>query len=542
MLIVVHATHQGKLQQFRFDAGSLHGRQQIQVTIGRSLNAQIPLLIDDKRLSRIHLILTIVWNTGQTDAVFWIEDAGSTNGTRLNGLRLPARQQHRLYAGDHVELGDTLLTFEFAYQESQQETKPATGTWNKPVPAVPPAPARPTPAKPTPPPFSGGLPAPVPPPPPPRPVTPAAEPAPTEYAKKEADLPDWLRESVEETAEAATAPDWLFDRLEDDEYGYGTAASQDAPAIPAPGAPPPAKVPAEELFGPPQSSPAPPRQRGNFQTAPEPEPTAAPTITEVQFSAYYPRDLIPQQWQPLTAYIFQPSAARQVEADVRRVLGSLLANVRRVLRGASQPIAEGTVITATPWLDGFQFNPPQITVGFYEAWHRLDFKLRAVRAPVNQATNGRLTFTVEGVIVADLPLSVYVGESGSSGEVIAATQEVYKAIFCSYSHQDTAIVERVERAYRILGFDFLRDVHSLKSGQDWNDELYRLIDEADIFQLFWSDAAAQSDYVAREWQYALQLNRDSGNFIRPVYWDSPMPPVPDELDHIHFAYEPTLDD
>ena len=122
-----------------------------------------------------------------------------------------------------------------------------------------------------------------------------------------------------------------------------------------------------------------------------------------------------------------------------------------------------------------------------------------------------------------------------------ATSPVYQAIFCSYSHQDTQIVERVERAYKALGLDFLRDVMMLKSGQDWNAELLNMIDRADIFQLFWSNTAAASKYVREEWEHALNLRRPLG-FIRPVYWQQPMPPPPPELAAIHFAYEPELDD
>ena len=87
-----------------------------------------------------------------------------------------------------------------------------------------------------------------------------------------------------------------------------------------------------------------------------------------------------------------------------------------------------------------------------------------------------------------------------------------------------------------------RDVHTLRSGQHWSDEIYAMIDKADIFQLFWSETAAQSQYVEKEWRYALTLNRDGQNFIRPVYWEAPMPNVPTDLGHIHFAYEPELDE
>ena len=63
------------------------------------------------------------------------------------------------------------------------------------------------------------------------------------------------------------------------------------------------------------------------------------------------------------------------------------------------------------------------------------------------------------------------------------------------------------------------------------------IDEADLFQLFWSKAAARSPFVEQEWRHALELYRAGrGDFIRPVYWARRPHPVPRDLDieKIHF--------
>ena len=116
--------------------------------------------------------------------------------------------------------------------------------------------------------------------------------------------------------------------------------------------------------------------------------------------------------------------------------------------------------------------------------------------------------------------------------------EAYDRIFVSYSHEDAAIVDRLGEAYRVLGHDYLRDIHSLRSGEDWNEALEKLIDAAEIFQLCWSEAASRSRYVAREWRYALDLEKERKHFIRPVYWERPLPTVPDDLSHLHFAFYP----
>ena len=89
-----------------------------------------------------------------------------------------------------------------------------------------------------------------------------------------------------------------------------------------------------------------------------------------------------------------------------------------------------------------------------------------------------------------------------------------------------------------MGDRFIRDITDLRAGQAWNSTLLQMIDEADIFQLFWSTNSMNSTYVRQEWEHALSLCRE--NFIRPVYWEEPLPADPSrnlpppELLQLHF--------
>jgi len=116
----------------------------------------------------------------------------------------------------------------------------------------------------------------------------------------------------------------------------------------------------------------------------------------------------------------------------------------------------------------------------------------------------------------------------------SVTSSLYDAVFVCYSHDDTEVVERLEQAYRVPGRRYLRDVRVLRSGQKWNRILLEKIEEANIFQLCWSHSARQSEYVEKEWGHTLGLNRPE--FIRPVFWQKPLPPTPPELSDIHFAF------
>jgi hypothetical protein len=89
--------------------------------------------------------------------------------------------------------------------------------------------------------------------------------------------------------------------------------------------------------------------------------------------------------------------------------------------------------------------------------------------------------------------------------------------------------------YQGLGVTVLVDRQGLHSGDDWRATLEEMILDSNIFQLYWSSAAAGSQEVQREWRLALALSKSRDRFIRPLYWESPMPSLPEALGHLHFS-------
>ena len=260
----------------------------------------------------------------------------------------------------------------------------------------------------------------------------------------------------------------------------------------------------------------------------------------VQMSAYYPQEMAPLNWHPLQAYVYRASAAAQVRQDAQRRLGTLWEYLNRGGARATQPIEVGAHVTAMPRLDGFEFEPVSVTIAFRETWHSFDFDLRAVDAPLDQDALGSIEFTVEGIVVADVPLSIYVSEGAATPRTTSTVGDPYRKVFCSYSHQDKQIADRVQTVCEMMDLKYLRDVYTLKAGEVWNPRLLELVELADVFQLFWSLPASQSKYVRQEWEHALSLEGRPPRFVRPYFWEEPMPEPPAELRHLHFEYEPRL--
>ena len=264
----------------------------------------------------------------------------------------------------------------------------------------------------------------------------------------------------------------------------------------------------------------------------------------IQFTAYHPKEVKPETWYTLLAYAHLPEALAAVQSDSRTRLGPQAGNAGQGRSQATQTIARGAEMAVVPELPGCRFNPPRASFLWLEDWHRTEFRVKATPDlpdfTLGQAVNGRVAFYVGPVLVAEVPIwTHFQAEADVSAAALPDTQvttDSYQRIFLSYSHQDALVAQQVERAYTVLGMQSLRDVHALRSGEEWHPALLRHIEQADVFQLFWSHNAKHSTYVEYEWRFALTQARPS--FIRPLYWEQPMSDPPPELAAIHFAYFP----
>jgi hypothetical protein len=288
-----------------------------------------------------------------------------------------------------------------------------------------------------------------------------------------------------------------------------------------------------------------------------------PVVDEnVQFTVYRPQTIRPGVWYPMLAFAHlaerrpdgpadAPDPIEQVKALARQALGDRTSAYASPTSDARGAIPKEGELTFVPTMEGVEFNPPRRVFRWLEDVHKEDFRLRANAGPQGQVLRGQLTVFLGAFILADVHLAIKLDETAvqppttPEGPMVAlsptlepAQASPYRKIFPSYSHRDSEIVEQAQRLGAALGDVYLRDRTMLRSGEEWSARLLELIDEADVFQLFWSSNSMLSEYVRQEWEYANSLARR--NFIRPTYWEEPMPrsddPLlpPDSLRSLHF--------
>ena len=98
-----------------------------------------------------------------------------------------------------------------------------------------------------------------------------------------------------------------------------------------------------------------------------------------------------------------------------------------------------------------------------------------------------------------------------------------RSVFISYASTDRDDVTGAADLLRAGGVKVFLDVVGIDFGERWKDVLYKALYRCERVMVFWSLAASTSQWVEREWRYALEL----GKKIVPTLLD--MTPLPAEL-------------
>ena len=159
------------------------------------------------------------------------------------------------------------------------------------------------------------------------------------------------------------------------------------------------------------------------------------------------------------------------------------------------------------------------------------------RVPAGSDLSGEVTVSVDGVAVGTLTFLTRVGRR--AGEVPADVNvHRFRKVFISYAHEDEATARAMASAYRAQGTAYFFDHHSLESGAVFNEEIRKNIEESDLFLLLWSQHAARSEYVGREYRHALkfaypQKPREAATLTFRPHFVEPVADPPSDLKGIY---------
>jgi hypothetical protein len=149
-----------------------------------------------------------------------------------------------------------------------------------------------------------------------------------------------------------------------------------------------------------------------------------------------------------------------------------------------------------------------------------------VRVSVDGKLVGPIKFRLSSDVAASQPTSEPLGDHAGR----------YKYAFVSYASRDRKEVLKRVQMLEVLKTKFFQDILSLDPGDRWEKKLYENIDRCDLFLLFWSQAAKDSQWVIKEAEYALaqqQKNPHREPDLVPVVLEQNVRP-PSTLSAFHF--------
>ena len=264
------------------------------------------------------------------------------------------------------------------------------------------------------------------------------------------------------------------------------------------------------------------------ETAPEPDFVDVSVFT-------------PKRVKPAEAFILQ--AIFHAEAQAGEAVATAAAidpdAEKRLQKSLRQAVYHGQTITASLDIPNAQIDQPVQAVQWRGDIEPMQFIVTIPAQDGVVSSLAKLQIAVDGVPVASAVWRIVLADDANVatevGEYIPIQR--YRRAFVSYSSQDRVEVLKRVQGLQAAGLEVFQDVLDLEPGDRWSKELYKHIDNADSFYLFWSNNAAKSEWVAKEWRYALERSMthpDKRPDICPVILTAPPPLPPTELADRHF--------
>jgi len=317
--------------------------------------------------------------------------------------------------------------------------------------------------------------------------------------------------------------------LEGSSFGRGEpalepeTASSPPPPEPGPG-PPPAKLGGRRraLDGAKALAESP---GGAFESASDREP---PPVEDVHVTTVAPRAVAPGA-RFLVEVVFHVEGF-EVEAGEDRTVreGAAALSLRE---GAHLTVRLVSVDEGV-----FAIDDPEARLVWAPPSRRVEFRLRSAAELADGTYDLRLEYWLEGVQLARHYLEIVVGPGSTARPEppSVSRRRLPRSAFASYSRRDKAAVAQRVDALKAVGIDVFLDSLDIRQGADWRDVLERELLGREALLLFWSTAARASEWVEKEWRFALE--RRGLATILPNALEPPATcPPPPELASLQFG-------
>ena len=264
----------------------------------------------------------------------------------------------------------------------------------------------------------------------------------------------------------------------------------------------------------------------------------SPLFANVFLSVYSEVKIRPNQTSLVQVFIHEANRSVQVSAQAKS------SDPQSESRG-SQPLATSLPRDAELCVhlsaQNIEIDPPFEKVNWNGGYIVASFAITVPHDYQPDRILFKATIINDGVPVGHLRFMVLVTRDeprDAAYKPVAHEVKRYRKAFVSYSSNDRVEVLKRLQMLRLQSIEFFQDLFDLKPGELWENSLYKRIEDSDLFLLFWSKSAKESEWVEKEWRYALECKggeEQQPPEIVPVILEPPPPTAPpEELKQLHF--------
>jgi hypothetical protein len=269
---------------------------------------------------------------------------------------------------------------------------------------------------------------------------------------------------------------------------------------------------------------------GSSEPYKSPPVTKATILKKAHFSAFAPTSISPNSEFILEIWACCQSDSEYAEVFRRATRRKAIGDVGHK---EAVPVALGTWLTVLVSVPAFGVSSLEDRMYWNGDITNTSFALKVPQDTPDGSYVGAASITAETVPVATLHFQLTVGRSLKVVSPLESQENVIHSIFASYASEDRALVLQWARGAEAVGVDVFIDVVSLRAGSNWEVELFHQVPSRDLFSLFWSKPASESQWVDMEWRCALAAR--GLDYIHPVALVDPRAvPPPRELMAKHF--------
>lgn len=258
-------------------------------------------------------------------------------------------------------------------------------------------------------------------------------------------------------------------------------------------------------------------------------------IIKPLISANFPHSVELEKWYSGEIYLYDKEFKPIVEKRIQEHSLKKGIDYESITKKSLNQIYEEAKIKITLNSEEFIISQSHIEFIWFEPLNYFE-----IRFKVEKNTNiGSIDINIysEDLIISYFRMTIGIGEESRKSNILEIS--MLSRVFASYSRKDYEFVNRMKSRYMGLGIYMFIDIQDLHSGEEWEKKLAKEIMVSDLFQLFWSIDAKKSKYVRLEYEQAIKLisnDLKSNGFIKPIYWESPPPKIPEKLSHLNFYY------